>query len=222
MAKSPQLLASVSGLQSWEVRIAVDISLPLPYRGGMVNAYIWPWKWPDPKTGPYEVVVRMGELEGRFEVLGLEVRSIGDKLRVTSTVLRSVRLDELATRTAALIVPMHTDHWAVETVSNEADMDEEWHRKREEAVFPMREAFLRLHRAIADRATTEATLEGVARIYIDARRRHQHPTKAVAEALGITYAKAAHLVVDASKGGLLGKTTRGRQRWGGPASVERK
>lgn len=172
-----------------------------------------PWRWPDPKVGPYEVFLLMGDLNGRFEVLAVEVRSVGDKLPITSTVLRTVRVDELAGKIAAQTLPLHSDPWDVRFVTNEADMDPEWHRLREEAVAPKRQAFQRLHSAIAERATTEATLEDVAQIYVKARRERRHPTKAVAQALGITHNAAAHRVQRARNAGYLGKTTRGRPSW---------
>ena len=186
--------------------------MPNPYPGDVENAF--PWRWPNPKVGPYEVFLRMGDLDGRYEVLAVEVRSVGDQLPITSTVLRTVRVHELAGKLAAQTLPLLSDPWALELVTNEADMDAEWHRRREVAVAPMRQAFERSRDAVAERVKTEATLEGVARIYVEARRRQLHPTKAVAEALGITHNAAAHRVRRAREAGHLGKTTRGRQSWG--------
>lgn len=174
--------------------------------GGMDDAVRWPW--PDPKTGPYEVFVRMGELQGRFEVLAVEVRSIGDRLPVTATVLRSLRLGELAAATAERILPLLIDSWALETVSNEADMDEEWHRRREVAVAPMRAAFRRLRDSV--KAKAPIALADVASVYREANAGRQHPNLVVAEALGISRNAAAKRAGRARKAALLPKTTRGR------------
>lgn len=174
--------------------------------GDVENAVCW--RWPDPKTGPYEVFVRMGDLHGRFEVLAVEVRSIGDRLKVTSTLLRNVRLEELATKTAAFIQPLLSDPTDIRGVTNAADMGEEWRRRREEALAPERQAFERLRGRVKARAPV--TLEDVAAIYSKANAQHLEPTKTVAEKLGITYAAAAHRVQDAREARLLPKTTRGR------------
>jgi len=170
----------------------------------------------------------MEEMNGRYEVVELRVGSVKDNRVVNGQLLRSVRVAEMATvaaeRIAELgaVAPEHDPGVPL----NIAEMDAEWLEARAAAMAPHREEVDRRRNLLAESRTGAGRypadhLDRVASIYNAALRVHRHPTKAVAEAFGISISAAAKQVVRAREKGLLKATTQGKTAGAPPARKRR-
>jgi hypothetical protein len=183
----------------------------------LIDGYI-PLRWPDRSRGPYYAQLKMQSRDGRFEVVALAVGSVKDDLPISGTVLREVRVAELAKEVADLLLRLDVSS-RLEAGPLIDDTDQEG-RPLDAAFHEQRERFWEPGRVAADKeraamAAVPATPPrhddaGIARIYLGAFARHQAPTKAVAEALGISQAAAAKRVWRIRRAGLLPETKQGR------------
>jgi hypothetical protein len=57
--------------------------------------------WPDAKRGPWQIQFAWGVLKGRSECIGVEIRSAGEPLPLTTTLLRDIPLATLIDRDRA-------------------------------------------------------------------------------------------------------------------------
>jgi ribosomal protein S27AE len=175
-----------------------------------------PIRWPDATTGPFVAAIRLAEIRGRFEVAEVSLGSLRDDRAIDGRVLRRVRLAELAAVALDRVQRQDLLAGALDPpeLLNAAEMTAEWLERRELAVAPERAEATRVRDLVSDatkgRRYPPGHLSAVAEIYRDAHRRRQAPTKAVAEAMGISRNAAAKLVARAREKHLLGPTTPGR------------
>jgi hypothetical protein len=169
-----------------------------------------PVRWPDPRNGPYIAQVRLGEVNGRIEIVELTVGTRNDTRRIDGTLLRHLRVADLATAAIArvdeldLIDPLNDPGLPL----NASKMDAAWSAARDQAMQPHTDEQGRVRRSIRDAADH---LAQVAAVYNHALRTPPHkPTKAVAETFGLTPGAAAKQVSRARKSGLLKATTPGK------------
>ncbi len=170
----------------------------------------------------------MAELNGRYEVVELRLGSVKDNRVVNGQLLRSVRVAAMAATAAEQIA-------ALDLVAPELDpgvplnasaMDADWAEARDKAMSPHRKDRDRLRGLVVEARVgpgryPSGHLERVAEVYDGALRVHHHPTKAVAEAFGISVTAAAKQVVRAREQGLLRKTTQGKAAGVSPARKRR-
>lgn len=173
--------------------------------------------WPDPRRGPWLLVLEWAPVHGRMECVGMELRSCrlpGEDWPselpgwdqnppvLTSRVLRELRLGEV----------LHDLRQA------QADATLDWTSTFNEDTAEdraVRESVRRLAAAWAEEpGATEGQAE-VARVYLNAWRAGRPPTKAVQEHFTISYSAAAKRVSRARQAGLLPETRRGRAGAGG-------
>ena len=188
---------------------------PMELRDGFVTL-----RWPDRRKGPYEAAIKFAEVGGRQEVVEVILGSVKDNLPITTTdVLRRVPLAELAAEAAGVLD--HIGAWRSIHPGlplNWAELDAATLARREVAFAGEIQAAERFRLGMAKAAGAQRHRYGpgdlalIAEIYRSAHRLRRPPTKAVAEALGISYAAAAKQVARARQGGYLRPTTQGKKR----------
>lgn len=185
------------------------------------------FRWPDPRSGPYMVQIRMEPIRGRFEVVELAMGSVKDDVRITGSELREVRVAELARKAAELMlgidVSRRLDLPPPETIIDTRTGQEltgedrsAWLARREKRVgAPARREANRERAALS--AVPRAPKRGgraddavIAEIYDEAFRKRVPTTKAIAERLGISETAAAKRVHRARLSGYLPPTEQGR------------
>jgi hypothetical protein len=160
-------------------------------------------RFPDRRAGPYLARLEFGEVGGRLELTELTVTSVTRKRIIDGRRLRTMRLSELV---AEALRHLQGDLEPGELL-NAADYDEAHHQKRAEAWSDYKQLVIG---SATGRRYPARHLERVANIYSEALRRQQHPTQAVAKALGISPTAAAKQVHRARALGLLKQTTQGK------------
>jgi hypothetical protein len=174
-----------------------------------------PIRWPNPKTGPFEAQVRLAEVDGRYEVVELTIGSVKDNQRITGTVIRGVPVAEFALKAATRIEAGDLIGGSMEpgVLLNADVMDAEHKANRERVWAPQKAEAARVRGLIGEarRRYTADHFKAVAVVYNDAVRVPPHkPTKAVAEAFGLSPSAAAKHVSQAREKGLLKATTPGK------------
>ena len=153
-------------------------------------------RWPDAELGPWLVTLSWRLIAGRFECVGVELLStLLEPTPVQTDVWRAVPIggfiQDARAKHAAWYERFDQDDRAVEQTKR-------WGRGRRPRHDPAK----------------------VARIYTEALRAGQPPTKTVAETLVISRSSAANQVARARALGLLPPTERGRPRGIGQAETE--
>jgi hypothetical protein len=156
--------------------------------------------WPDRLEGPFLLTLVWQEVDGRAEVVGMELNSVrSEALKrsrfaeslsdtgtpLTTTMLRNLKLSEIAADTRTSLEFLHREVLRQPTKAAAYDLGSS-----------MRPATVKRLREVAD-------------AYRRAWARGQHPTKAVAKRLNVTDAAAANLVSRARSIGLLPPTSPG-------------
>jgi hypothetical protein len=174
--------------------------------------------WPDPRKGPWLLTVTWGSVNGRVEVVGLEMRSAKRSGRPGEEDPLEQRLGEWLPPTSRFDdnptgrepVPVSAEAWRSVPVGRIVDELRAHAVRDREDLEPFYGAeALRAWRR--PRSRTAATLEDVAAIYRQAwQAGDRKPTTAVAERLKIAHSTAAKRVQRAREAGLLPATTKGR------------
>jgi len=160
--------------------------------------------WPDPKNGPWMIVLTWAPMDGRMECVGVEIRSYvedGMDMDLEGAQLRG-----------AEVTPMSAETWRQVPIASVIAADRtrtvEWLESTKAGGGPGFE--------VKDWAGTgrkpRHSASRVAEIYTEAWQRGEHPTKAVAEALGISSSAAAKQVSRARALGALPPTMKGRAK----------
>jgi len=167
-------------------------------------------RWPDPKTGPWRVTCQWANVDGYARLIGVYVRGFdgengpnpGERVEtLTATVFRGLPLIELADRALA-------------------------QAKRRQAQFqvgPVVDDGVDIFGSYTPEARTgrpRLTADDLARVAATYRAGGTKPTKAVADAEGISVSAAGKRVARAREAGLLEPTTQGRV--GGPGMARSK
>lgn len=173
--------------------------------------------WPDEKAGPYLLTVgwrRMGE---RWECVSLTVTIAKEaQLRALQTTdLRGLRLPAITARAAVKL----RRELAADVEKLRAQGPPRGRTEYRQATQKLRRASEALQaaqpRRVGRPATPEAELQRVSRIYAKAYWDHRPPTRAVAEALDLSYSGAAKRVAQCRLAGFLGEAERGKAGLGG-------
>lgn len=142
--------------------------------------------WPDRKRGPWQLNLTFELVDGRFSLVGLEIKPAGKPTRLNSGVLRSISLGRLFDADkglAELLPPSRVREALVQGTSPSPGR-------------PLQYGHDHLVR--------------VASIYREAWTAGGHPTKTVAQRLHMSRSAAAKWVAKARDAGLLAPTERGR------------
>ena len=173
--------------------------------------------WPDEQAGPYLLTVgwrRMGE---RWECVSLTVTIAEEaNLRALQTTdLRGLRLPAITARAAVKL----RRELAAEVEELRVQGPPRGRTQYRAATLELRRASEALQaaqpRRVGRPATPAAELQRVSRIYAKAYLDHRPPTRAVAEALGLSYSAAAKRVAQCRLAGFLGEAERGKAGLGG-------
>lgn len=178
--------------------------------------------WPDPERGPWLIRATFARVDGRMEVVGLELRSVRRADRDPKTrelvdaephlagVLPSQSWPHLEDSTGREPLPLRADVWrSVPVAQIASELRTAYVDVLEDsgalgAVDPRVRA--RWQGPSEDRA---ATLEDVAAVYLDALDAGKPPTKAVKDKLHLSKSAAAQRVARARAAGLLAPTRKG-------------
>jgi hypothetical protein len=167
--------------------------------------------WPDPKRGPWLIEAGWGVAQGRWECVGLEVRSYrlpseawakalpeqGQGQAVTSGFWRTVPVSSVIAKLRSRQIE-----------ANQRDLTRARKAKAPEWAIRDFEEALAMWRAPV--LTDGPVLERVASIYLDAWRSGGKPTKAVSDQLAISPKAASKRVWEARKAGLLPEARPGK------------
>ena len=183
----------------------------------LIDGYI-PLRWPDRSRGPYYAQLKMENRDGRVEVVALAVGSVKDDTPITGTMLRRVRIAELAREAADLMLGLDVSRrFEAGPLIDNTDqhgrlLDAAFHEQREKFWEPGKVAADKERAALAAVPATPPRHDDadIARIYLEAFAMHRPPTKAVAETLGISPAAAAKRVWRIRRARLLPQTEPGR------------
>lgn len=175
--------------------------------------------WPDAQRGPWLVTAQFARVDGRMEVVGLELRSArrhkrDDDGRIVDAEprLREVlppAYPDLENLTGREPLPLKSEVWrSLPVAALSTELRASWVDALDDsgllAANPRAAA-----RWQGPREDRRVTLEDVAAIYLDALDEGRPPTKAVQEALHLSKSAAAQRVARARAAGLLGETRKG-------------
>jgi hypothetical protein len=184
-----------------------------------IDGYI-PVKWPDRSRGPFVAQLKLGEQLGRFQIIAIALGSVKDNRPITGTVLRQVRVAELAMEVADVLLRLDVSsrlepgQLVDDTYADGAPLDATFRKRR--AVFWARGrvAAARERAALAATAARPVSHDDqeIVRIYSEAFRAGRPPRLAVAQALGISPDAAAKRIwrIRHSGSGLLPETKQGK------------
>jgi hypothetical protein len=182
--------------------------------------------WPDPERGPWLVTARFARVDGRMEVVGLDLRStrtvdlVDGQYVDAEPHLRHVlppSSSAIENETGREPIPLKSEVWRkLPVAALAAELRAAWVAALEDS------GLLASNPRAAERWTGPAdggrvTLEDVAAIYLAAQDAGRPPTKTVAETLHLSHSAASTRVGRARAAGLLSPTTRGLSS-GGPGA----
>lgn len=179
--------------------------------------------WPDPERGPWLVTAQFARVDGRMEVVGLELRSArrhkrDDDGRIVDAEPRLREMlppaySDLENLTDREPLPLKSEVWRslpVAALSNELRAAHVEALDDSGILAANPRAAARWQGPSEDRREDRrVTLEDVAAIYLDALDEGRPPTQAVARALVLSKSAAAQRVARARAAGLLGETRKG-------------
>jgi hypothetical protein len=174
--------------------------------------------WPDPTTGPFRFYPYWAIIDGRQELVGIELSSVQSDdgwknppgwtptpTRLTADTLR--KLTDGREKSLTAIVE-DTKEALVSFVEWWATREPDRIRELDDQVKALKEGQRKTRGAPAKWGPEHYA--AVAVIYEDAHRNSLKPTKAVAGHWGVSSSTAANWVAKARKLGLLGETTKGK------------
>jgi hypothetical protein len=175
------------------------------------------WEWPTEVDGT-RVVLRYAEVDGRAECVGLEVGAdfeagnAPDPHPLTSSTLRRIKLAQLIEEGARHYRDrLHEQADLPGFLNSESDPEGERLagriRTRARRRLPAATAAARRGRTGRPVERGPEHLAQVAKVYVDAYRAGQHPTKAVGQTWQVSRTTAAKWVARARDVGLLGATS---------------
>ncbi len=177
----------------------------------VTHAFTEEVRWPDPKRGPWRVSCEWANVDGYARLVGVYVRGFdGERIpnpggpveTLTATVFRALPIIELADRAFA----QAKARWGTFRVGPVVDDDVD--------IFGS-------YTPTAKRGGRRPlTADDLARVAVVYRSGGTKPTKAVADALGISVSAAGKRVARAREAGLLERTTQGRV--GGPTKATKR
>lgn len=192
--------------------------------------------WPDPDVGPWYVRLYFGEVEGRAQCVGLELRSFRwsshrsdtTEGEVSGSLLALPRQMQTTPLTTSVLRRFKVAEVVAETKQSQAAFREWWAEREPARAAEIREAAQWWGEEPKGKGGRPSYgpdfYRKVAEVYAEAWRGGDNPTKAVAqdprlEHTPVSKSTAANWVSKARQMGFLGKTTRGK---GGGVTPQRR
>lgn len=173
------------------------------------------YRWPDPERGPYMLRLTSALIDGRPQIVGVELW--GDDPTLYSAMGDPILAPESETGITSVAIRLPLGELLARVLDDYAHVSE-LIAKAEAASDPL-QASVKAHQATVDASPVHRGrrpmyglphFARVARIYADAMARGQRPTTAVAKWGQVNKSTAAKWVARARTLGLLPPTTRGR------------